>query len=370
MTTTTSFQLRQERNRETSSDTPRGVELPRRLCLRFVEGRGDKRVQVWRLLMAVLTAVSLIALVGCGGGQPTQHTPPSSVPSTGSSPQASPGTTGTTGPQAVPVSGIILLSNTPSPPCRVQAFDPSSETVRDVATFNSACYTGPWQAGGVGAVPLFSSDFKRITVTLGSGVIGWIDTTGQFTQVSSPQAPDFGEMTQPRAMGFDSDNNFWYSVEYQSGAKRHLDINRLARGSTSNPEVIASRNNGNGTTDLNNITEPYRFPDGKWAFWDATMCGTVNLNFYGDLHTPSFRSDHDPQIFRVDNCRKEGRPITPLANMDIGKLVWKEDGSQVVFELKNKLYIVDGNGVGAPREITGPGVSAVLNSQTNFYSWI
>ena len=88
------------------------------------------------------------------------------------------------------------------------------------------------------------------------------------------------------------------------------------------------------------------------------------------LHTPSF-SPNGGQIFRVDNCGKDGRPIIPPANAAIEKLVWKEDGSQVVFALTtNKLYIVDGNGVGTPREITGPGVSAVLNSQTNFYSWI
>jgi hypothetical protein len=212
--------------------------------------------------------------------------------------------------------------------------------------------------------------------TPGVSPIGWIDTTGQFTQVSSPQTPDFGESSLPRALGFDSDNNFWFSVEYNSGPKRHLDINRLAADSTNNPEMIASMNNGNGTTDPYNITYPYRFPDGKWAFWDTTMCNlnTNFSNFYGDGHTPAFRAWGGTEIRRVDNCQDQGRSITPQGNGSVAKLVWKEDGSQVIFVLSNngnnKLYLVDGNGVGAPREITGPGVSAVLDPLTNFYSWI
>jgi hypothetical protein len=226
--------------------------------------------------------------------------------------------------------------------------------------------------GGVGAVPLFSSDFKRMIARLQSGEIGWIDTKGQFTQVSAPQSPEFGDTTFPLPLGFNANDGFWYSVKHSaqtnSGPQEHLDINRLPAGSTSNPEVTASVNlpNDNST--------PYRDPEGKWAFLDGRkMCGQSGTLFFGDFHPPFF-SPNGGQIFRVDNCGEEGRPIIPPANVGIANLVWKEDGSQVVFKLGNlrndKLYIVDGNGSGTPREITGPGISAVLDPHAYFYSWI
>lgn len=359
---------------------------------RFITLEFRKVREMRRIALAMLCALSVVTVCSCGGGGRQQSASSSTINSTSSIPGAA---SQTPSAPAEPISGIMLLLMNGNN-CTVKVFNPDSGRIRDVANFNTSNYnvTGcsgnnlvDGADGGPGGAPLFSPDFTKMAVTANRDhSVGWIDSAGHFTNISSPQTPDFGLPSQPNLLGFDSRGDFYYDVIYGNAFETgwHNDMYRLTAGFSSGGQVIATIND---TTPEPH--ELFQTMDGyQYGQPSDVLCpkgGGDSHAFYGADQKPWFFTDHT-SLFRVDqDCdQNKGRAITPTTGREISNFIWSIDGSKVVFALqagtagltndKPKLFIVDGNGGGAPREITGPGVAAVLspppNTEIRFYSWI
>lgn len=333
-----------------------------------------------RPVLAMLLVIALATCCSCAGGGGRQSASRSgSIPS--ASPSGSPNSQAAT-PTAQPPSGIIVISQEDSN-CVVRAFDPDSAEIRNVATFNLGQYLAPNNIcitinGGPGGAPRFSPDFTKLAITslssTGGVSVGWIDTAGNFTPVSVSEKPDFGLPTQPSLLGFDSRGDFYYTLDHGNRLEPtwYGEMYRLPPGASTGGQILATIHEVKDSTTIRTV-------DG-WQFYNGSPCLSQDLGtgFYGNIPTPWF-SVNGFDLLRIDQgCNQSaGRPIIPTAGKQISKLIWKIDGSKVVFELSDpltpgatKLFAVDGNGAGTPREIVGSGVSAVLPSTVYFYSWI
>ncbi|MCV7007965.1 hypothetical protein [Mycobacterium gordonae] len=270
--------------------------------------------------------------------------------------------------------------------CRVLAFNPDSATIRDVASFDVSQLTSPdscangvgGPAGGPGGAPKFSPDFAKMAVSTimipsGGVSIGWIDAKGSYTRVSASETPDFGLPTQPALLGFNSRGEFFYTLDHGNRLESSFyeEMYRVPAGSSAGGQVVA-------TIHEIKDSDVVRTADG-WQFSNGTGCSKPSSSsYYGSEQIPWFLVDNY-NLLRLDqSCgdQSTGRPIIPTTGKQISKFIWKMDGAQVLFELAgvppspSKLYIVDGHGTTAPREITGAGVGSILPPTIYFYSWI
>jgi hypothetical protein len=278
-------------------------------------------------------------------GEPSGQTP--SGPSSGPPGQA---------PSAV-TSGILTLTGTPGHVFTYGFIDPNSGNYSKVASFDvSQCVCSS------GEQIYVSPDFKRFAFTKnvdGHQDAGWIDTKGNFTDVTTHANPGAfgGRPTNFTAVGFDGTGNFYYeAIATQATDNAYF---KLTAGSTTNPEKIKQ----------GNLSFAYLNQDGsveipvKSCFQPIWAGPNKMLDISGVGHPHGVGT----QINKADAVKDASTgcvtasanavPLLPKTNTTVVEnAVSNRDGTQVAFKydtqsLKTDLYIVAADGSSQPKKV-------------------
>jgi hypothetical protein len=271
---------------------------------------------------------------------------PASAPSNGPSGQAASGVT----------SGILTLTGTPGNVFTYGFIDPNSGNYSKVASFNvSECVCSS------GEQIFASPDFKRFAFTKNVGGhqdAGWIDTKGNFTDVTTHANPGAfgGRPTNFTAIGFDGTGNFYYEAIATQATDN--DFFKLPAGSTSNPEKIQH----------GNLSSAYLNQDGSVEIPVKSCIQPIWAGPNKMLDVPAAGYPHGvgTQIDKVDavkdtstGCVKSANPVPLLPKTNttvVENAVSNRNGTQVAFKydsqnLKTDLYIVTADGSSQPKKV-------------------
>jgi hypothetical protein len=289
---------------------------------------------------------------------------------------------GATPPPSTPriSSGILTVNNLNGSGKRTYGIiDPSSGAYSEVATFNpnGSEMIMPPQTLAV------SPDLTKVAVTTsdkGQGVVGWMDTSGNFTAIAgkSSVGPEGGSRSF-FSIGFDGSGNYYYRQEVDS---QNSDIYKMAAGSTTNAQKIQSK------------VDTYRYP---WLDYDGSMhfgCNPVPLangvvTWFGpDAILKRYQSGiNKAEVTGRDQkgCLKLGKEI-PLwsSGFDISDAVASHDGAKVAFTGRKitggswpsytysdtGVYIAAADGSGQPTKLNVPNLTVQQLGARVLLKWI
>ncbi|MBB5166482.1 hypothetical protein HNP02_006468 [Mycobacterium sp. AZCC_0083] len=238
------------------------------------------------------------------GPQPTSHqdAPGTSVTAQTSTPKASASAT----PSPVKVtSGILAVSSIGNK--RIYSFiDPNSGQYSEAVTFTIPT-TGSVQSSSFQALAA-SPDLTKLAVAEtvdGESAAGWIDSSGQFTSVTTAAAegPFGGSPPSYSAIGFDGAGNYYYSQNSQGAM--YTEAYEVLAGSTGNAQKLTLTPPGAAAhgAALNS--------DGSVLFGCQNMAGN-----WLDANTLVMTIAPGTQIAKIALAGREkgGCPITPASN--------------------------------------------------------
>lgn len=312
-----------------------------------------------------ITFLLSMSLTACASDSstPTESVAPSEsasaqspTPATPSSTSSSaPGAATTTSETSVPraTSGILALF-AESSKWTYGYIDPSSGQFSEAASFKTV---------GVQVTsydPLAASpDLTKLAVTKdvdGHRGVGWIDTDGQFTNVTPhvDPGPFGGNGPSYTPIGFDGAGNFFYQQNEQ-GLPNPL-IFELSAGSTTNPRDVSSQVPHWGSDGL----EAFRNFDGTMRFGCRGGFSWLGPNAKVMVMAPGTQIDRtevtpDPRTGCPDMSSGGGVPLLPATNEErVTNAVGSPDGTQVVFQMGTSLYIVGADGSSQPTKLEVP----------------
>jgi hypothetical protein len=267
----------------------------------------------WRFAVCAIAVPVIVSAGGCSSSGP----PSSPAQQTSTSHQAAPGSAGAdqsstpdasarnASPPVKVTSGILTVSSLGNK--RIYGFiDPNSGQYSEAVTF---VIPSAAAAQGVPYLRLAASpDLTKFAVTSmvnGQLMAGWIDSSGQFTAVTTAaDGGAFGGLPPSySAIGFDGAGNFYYKKSSQ-GARYH-EVYKVSAGSTSNPQQLTVTPPGAADRGvaLNS--------DGSLLFGCDNMTGT-----WLDANTMVLAVAPGTQIAKVAVAGRAngGCPITPGNN--------------------------------------------------------
>lgn len=303
---------------------------------------------------------------GTAGSGPMAQAPGSQAgggaAGSGPAPQA-PGAPGAPSPGGVK-SGILTMTNDISKGRTYGFIDPSSGKYSEVASFSD-----PWTPGEDIRMDIaVSPDFTKLAV---NGVdsqpgIGWIDTSGKFTNVTPKvdtgpfggSPPDFG------AIGFDGAGNFFYYKTSSTGIEAY----KLAPGSTTNAQKVGA-------------LESYL--SGSLNYDGSMQLGCSGVHWLGPnnvaLAPLGTQIAKAPSTRDEDGCPTPGNDQTDLLpktnNVKVGEPVGNHDGTKIAFKYFGgqsgaSLYIVAADGNSQPTKVNLPSLTGDQLSAMSFLRWI
>jgi hypothetical protein len=231
---------------------------------------------------------------------------------------------------SAPVTSGILAVDTSKNNQRTYGFiDPTSGQYSQVAQFNI-----PTASQGIPYLAIAASpDLTKFALSEqvgGEVVAGWIDTQGNFTNVSPAGSSGAFSGTPPlyTAVGFDGAGNYYYRE--QSQGSLHPQMFELAAGTTTNPREITSKAAQEGTLNV------YLNYDGTLQFG----CNPI-LSWLGPT-TKVFVAGGETQIEKrqythtdVAGCfdQYQDTPLLPASNAaHVADSVGNPDGTMVAFK--------------------------------------
>lgn len=263
-------------------------------------------------------------------------------------------------------SGILVMTGGGQSTQTYGFIDPNSGKYSEVASFT---VTNIGLASGQTAV---SPDFTKVAAT-NQGKVGWVDTSGNFTDVTPKvDTGAFGGNPPSFAtVGFDGAGNFFYVETTSHGMETY----KLAAGSTSNAQKISSEMLTNTNGELT---------------YDGSMlvgCNTV-VNWLGPDYSVQANGNQINKL-RVSGQDSKGCPtvdsystattLLPTSNtVTVTNAVGNHDGTKVAFmysgsSMNNSepgLYIVSADGSGQPTKVNLPNLSGQELTQMTFLKWI
>ena len=203
----------------------------------------------WRFAVCIVSVPVIVLAGGCSSSGPStspsqqQPTSPqaasgSAAPSSAGAQTSTPNASATAAPSPVKVkSGILAVSSLGNK--RIYGYlDPNSGQYSEAVTFTIPT-TGSAQGAPsqVGASP----DLTKFAVTSmvnGQSAAGWIDSSGQFTAVTTSAALGAFGGNPPlyTAIGFDGAGNYYYKQNSQGAM--YTDVYEVPAGSTSNAQKV------------------------------------------------------------------------------------------------------------------------------------
>lgn len=304
-------------------------------------------------------------------GLSTSSSPSGQPSSTAPGPQVSATTAGTP-------SGIIVMSGDSWDTATFGSIDPTTGKYTQISTFKAK-----EPAGDIDMLQV-SPDLTKFaaerTVTKpgdspmnGSSHVGWIDTQGDFTDVTpaAPATTDFPQSTAPvyRSPLFDGAGNFYYwGVTGNGEANTHL--YKLAAGSKSNPQEI--------TPTPHTQPMPLQNPDGtlrfgcanrqiKWLGPNSFVTVTVKVGLPGAGSSDNgFAISKVPVITDPNGCPVPDNTNAhavmlvdlgirnahnPVPNPDSTKLAFLTDNASGANATPGGIYVVGADGTGKPTRI-------------------
>lgn len=304
-----------------------------------------------RTSIGITVSLSL-SLIGCASDNstPTQPATPSGSASA-QSPSAATTTSATAPPHAT--SGILALF-AESPKSTYGYIDPSSGQYSEAASFK----TVDVQVTSYEALAA-SPDLTKLAVSKdvdGHRSVGWIDTDGQFTNVTPyvDPGPFGGRAPTYTPIGFDGAGNFFYQQNAQG--LPHPLIFELPAGSTTNPQDVSSQVPFWGSDGL----EAFRNFDGTMRFGCRGGFSWLGPNAKVMVMAPGTQIDRsdvipDPRSGCPDMSSSGGVPLLPATNDErVTNAVGSPDGTQVVFQMGTSLYIVGADGSSQPTKLEVP----------------
>lgn len=321
-----------------------------------------------------------------GSATPTKSPSP---PNTGSpATNAAPNETGSASSTAAPsptssaqvTSGILAVDTSKNNQRTYGFIDPTSGQYSQVAQFNI-----PNNSQGVPYLAIAASPdltkFALSELVNGQEVAGWIDTQGNFTNVTPPAGPGAFSGTPPSyiAVGFDGTGNFYYRE--QSQGSLYPQMFELTAGTTTNPREITSKAAQEGTLNV------YLNYDGTLQFG----CNPI-LSWLGPT-TEVFVAGGSIQIDKrehthtdVAGCFDQGHdtPLLPASNAaHVDNAVGKHDGTMVAFKYDARdrpdkttfvngsdLYTVAADGSAQPTQVNLPNLTPGQLAFMTLLRWV
>jgi hypothetical protein len=318
----------------------------------------------------VLAVAGVLAykFVLTGGGTSGPSAGPSGPASSG------PGASGpgASGPGGSPSGGAahsgILVEIADGTQRKYGLLDPNSGNYSKIASFQCNC-------ASTGQIYL-SPDFKRYAVTHqvnGHQDAGWIDTGGNFTDVTSHANPGaFGGAPQNfTAIGFDGGGNFYYQTSDN-------DFFKLPAGSTGNAEKVLhgirsfAYLNYDGTVEIpiKACQQPH------WA-GPNKMVEASGTGYVGGTGTQINLEDAIKDT--STGCVKSANPVPLLPKTNTATVegpVGNHDGTQVAFKYRQQsdasLYIVATDGSSQPKKVTVSNMPGgqLASMNLTFLNWL
>jgi hypothetical protein len=202
----------------------------------------------WRFAVCVVCVPMTVLAGGCSsGGQskgpsPQQATSYQAAPGSVGAGQTSPNGPANVAPGPVHLtSGIMTLSSVGNK--RIYGFiDPNSGKYSEAVTFTIPS-NGSVQASSFQALAA-SPDLTKLAATStvnGQSAAGWINSSGQFTAVTTSvvEGPFGGNPPSYSAVGFDGSGNFYYQSYSQQSL--HAQMFKLPAGATGNPQEVTAK---------------------------------------------------------------------------------------------------------------------------------
>jgi hypothetical protein len=251
-------------------------------------------------------------------------------------------------------SGILTVDTSKNNQRTYGFIDPTSGQYSQVALFNIPTNSQGIPYLSVAASPDLTK-FAMSELVEGQEVAGWIDTQGNFTNVTPPAASGAFSGVPPSyiAVGFDGAGSFYYRE--QSQGSLHPQMFELAAGSTTNPQEITSTAAQEGTLNV------YLNYDGSIHFG----CNPI-LSWLGP-NTQVFVAGGSTQIDKrqythtdVAGCfdQYQDTPLLPTSNAaQVADAVGKPDGTMVAFKYDDRavngmdLYTVAADGSAQPTKV-------------------
>jgi hypothetical protein len=202
-------------------------------------------------------------------------------------------------------SGILALSSVGNK--RIYGFiDPNSGQYSEAVTFTIPA-TGSVQGSSSQALAA-SPDLTKLAVTSmtnGQSAAGWIDSSGQFTAVTTSAAPGpfGGNPPSYSAIGFDGAGNYYYKQNSQGAM--YTEVYEVPAGSTSNARKLT-------------LTPPGAADRGAALNSDGSLlfgCENMTGNWL-DANTMVMAIAPGTQIAKIALAGRQngGCPITPASN--------------------------------------------------------
>ena len=209
-------------------------------------------------------------------------------------------------PSPVKVTSGILALNSPGNRRIYALIDPNSGQYSEAVTFTIPT-TGSAQGSTSPAVAA-SPDLTKLAITStvnGQSMAGWIDSSGQFTPVTTSVAegPFGGNPPIYTAIGFDGAGNYYYK---KNSAGANTEVYEVPAGSTSNAQQVT-------VTPLGAADQGARLNfDGSMLFGCQSMAGANWL----DANTMVSTIAPGTQIAKIalGGREKGGCPILPAPN--------------------------------------------------------
>lgn len=212
----------------------------------------------WRFAVCVVSTPVIVLAGGCSSSGPSttpseqQPTSDQAAPSSSAAAQTSaPTASASATPSPVKVtSGVLALSSIGNK--RTYSFvDPASGHYSEAVTFVIPS-TGSTQGSGFPELAA-SPDLTKYAVTSmvdGQSAAGWIDSSGQFTPVTTSTATGAfgGNPPSYKAIGFDGAGNYFY--EQNSQGAMYTEVYEVSAGSTSNAQKLTLTPPGSGDHGL------------------------------------------------------------------------------------------------------------------------
>ncbi len=317
-----------------------------------------------RTSIGITVSLSLslsLSLAGCASDSstPTQpgdasvqsSTSATPSPTTSSAPSAATTTSATASAHAT--SGILALF-AESPKWTYGYIDPASGQYSEAASFK----TVDVQVTSYEALAA-SPDLAKLAVTKdvdGHRSVGWIDTDGQFTNVTPyvDPGPFGGRAPSYTPIGFDGTGNFFYQQNAQG--QLHPLLFELPAGSTANPQDVSSQ-----VPTWTDGLKAFRNFDGTMRFGCRGGFSWLGPSAKVMVMAPGTQIDRtdvtpDPRSGCPDMSSSGGGvPLLPATNDErVTNAVGSPDGAQVAFQMGASLYIVGADGSSQPTKLEVP----------------
>jgi hypothetical protein len=321
---------------------------------------------------------------GAGSSAPTKSQANTGSPATNTAPNQTNGASSTAAPSptssAQVTSGILAVDTSKNNQRTYGFIDPTSGQYSQVAQFNI-----PSSSQGIPYLAIAASpDLTKFALSEqvnGQVAAGWIDTQGNFTNVTPAAGSGAFSGVPPlyTAVGFDGAGNFYYRE--QSQGSLYPQMFELTAGTTTNPTEITSKAAQEGTLNV------YLNYDGTLQFG----CNPI-LSWLGPT-TEVFVAGGSTQIDKrehthtdVAGCFDQGHdtPLLPAANAaHVDNAVGKHDGTMVAFKYDARdrpdkttfvngsdLYTVAADGSAQPTQVNLPNLTPGQLAFMTLLKWV